>query len=65
MSDNEVHRAVATFGTVVVKVWRCVNVGSGRPLTTIISNFPCDVVRDSCVSAKAVFEENHVSHAVQ
>jgi len=65
MSDNRVHQAVATYGTIVVKIWRCVNVGTGRPLTTIINNFPCDVIRGPRVSAKAVVEDNHVSHAVQ
>jgi hypothetical protein len=65
MNDNQVHRAVATYAAVVVKIWRCINVGTDRSLTTIINDFPSDVVRDSRVSAKAVVEDSHVSHAVQ
>jgi hypothetical protein len=62
MSDNEAHRVAATYGTIVVKIWRCINFGTGRPLTTVIHDLPCDVIRGSRVSAKAVVEDNHVSH---
>jgi hypothetical protein len=65
MGEHEINQAVATYGTVVVRIWRCVNVGTGRPLTTITHPFPSDVVPASRVSSAAVVENAHVSHAVQ